>query len=320
MMEFTPQEDERLIISMEHNEDGVVLESPEGFDLIQSIDFFTPIVNDPYKFGEIAVSNALSDVYAMGGKPYSVMNIVCFPVKDMDINILRQILRGGFAKIKESGAILAGGHSVEDPEIKYGLSVTGIVKREHIATNGGVKQGDILLLTKPIGIGILATALKAKWEGYEKMEHEIYKWTSRLNNVGAEAIQRFGIKGATDVTGFGLGGHLLEMARASGVEIELWSSKIPILKGAKELASMGLVPVGSHLNKTFCKRFLKVGNNIDPILVDIIFDAQTSGGLILSVSPELKDEIKSYLEHRGEIAYEIGMARDFHGKYFLTIV
>ncbi len=171
-------------------------------------------MNDPYAFGQIAAANAMSDIYAMGGEPYSAMNIVCFPTKEMDLNILIEILKGGYHKILEAGAVLAGGHSVEDREIKYGLSVTGVVKREHIATNSGARVGDFLVLTKPIGTGILATAIKAKWEGYEEIEKEVYYWTSKLNKGPGEVIRKFNIKGATDITGFGLGGHLLEMAKA----------------------------------------------------------------------------------------------------------
>jgi len=320
MREFISEDDPRVIVALKDNEDGVVIESPMDMDLIQSVDFFTPIVNDPYKFGEIAAANALSDIYAMGGEPYSVMNIVCFPIKDLDVEVLRQILRGGYAKIKESGALLAGGDSVEDKEIKYGLSLTGVVKRRHIATNAGARPGDVLIITKPIGTGILATALKAKWERYEEIEEDIYRWAARLNNVGAEAIRKFGIRGATDVTGFGLGGHILEMARASKVEVELWADKIPLMDRVKELASMGLIPAGSHLNRRFCEKVIRIKKDIDPVLVDIIFDAQTSGGLILSVHPDIKEKVKSYLVERGDMAEEIGRVKILHDCCYLSIV
>ncbi len=309
MQELIPEEDERVLVSLRDNEDGVVVSVPQGKALVQTLDFFTPIVNDPFRFGEIAAANSLSDVYAMGGEPYTVMNIVCFPSKTMDIGILKEILRGGLNKIREAGAVLAGGHSVDDDEIKYGLSVTGILSPEAIAQNSGFCAGDILFLTKPIGTGILATAIKARWDGWEEMEDDLYRWASRLNKGGGEVILEAGIKGATDITGFGLAGHLLEVARASGVEIEIWSRKVPIMSHVRELASMGLVPQGSHLNRDFCSSTLRVKEGVEPIMVDILFDAQTSGGLVLSVPEDKVDSVRTMLRERGEGAWEIGRVK-----------
>ncbi len=313
------QQDDRLIISLDNFEDAAVLKNPEGMELVQSVDFFTPIVNDPFKFGEIAVANSLSDIYAMGGEPYSAMNIVCFPAKKMDLNILGDILSGGYEKLKEAGAVLAGGHTVEDDEIKYGLAVTGIIKKEDVAQNSKAGAGDLLILTKPIGTGILATGVKARWENFQELEHEVYVWASKLNKYGAEAIRRFHIKGATDITGFGLGGHLLEMAKASNKEIEIWSDKIPIMNRAYELAAIGLVPEGSHLNKNFCQKQIEISNTVDPVLVDIIFDAQTSGGLVLSVPENIAQDVAEFLKEKGDMACVIGIVKERKTEVFLKI-
>jgi selenide,water dikinase len=274
--------------------------------LVQTVDFFTPIVNDPYWFGQIAAANSLSDVYAMGGQPYCAMNIVCFPVKQLDKQILKDILRGGLDKILEAGAILAGGHSVEDKEIKYGLSVTGIVAPDNYATNGGLRPGDVLLLTKPLGTGVLATGLKGNVAGSEMLEKLLYQWGGRLNTAGAEVIRRLKLKGATDITGFGLGGHLLEMAKASDVCISLRLTGVPILKEALDLAAMGMIPAGSFANKRFCASFVDVGPGCDVLRTDLVFDAQTSGGLVLGVPERLLPEARTMLQDAGDLAEIIG--------------
>lgn len=274
--------------------------------LVQTLDFFTPIVNDPYWFGQIAAANSLSDVYAMGGRPYCAMNIVCFPVKHLDKQILQDILRGGLDKIVESGAILAGGHSVEDKEIKYGLSVTGIVPPDGYATNGGLRPGDVLLLTKPLGTGVLATGLKGNVAGSDMLEKLLYQWAGRLNAAGAEVIRRLQLKGATDVTGFGLGGHLLEMAKASDVCISLKLADVPMLKEALDLAAMGMIPAGSFANKRFCSSLVDVGPGCDPLRTDLVFDAQTSGGLVLGVPERLVPEARAMLQDSGDLAEVIG--------------
>jgi len=263
-------------------------------------------VNDPYRFGQIAAANALSDVYAMGGEPYAAMNIVCFPIKDMDEDILKEILRGGYDKVREAGAVLAGGHSVVDQEIKFGLAVSGVVDPDGYATNAGLVPGDTLLLTKPLGTGVLATAVKAKWDGADELEELLYTVAARLNKVGAEVIRRFGLKGATDVTGFGLGGHLLEMARASELNVELWLDAVPLLPRAEELAAVGLVPAGSYANKHFCENRVDLAPGLNSTRVDLVFDAQTSGGLVLAVPDRHLDEACRMLEDAGDIAARIG--------------
>jgi len=303
-------DDPRVISGVAANEDAAIIRFPAGKALVQTLDFFTPIVNDPYQFGQIAAANALSDVYAMGGEPLCAMNIVCFPAKHMDKAILREILRGGLDKVREAGAVLAGGHSVEDDEIKYGLSVSGVVDQDGFATNGGLRPGDRLLLTKPLGTGILATAVKASWENHERFEDLLYSWAGRLNRVAGQVIRDLGLKGATDVTGFGLGGHALEMAHASGHCVEIKASSVPILAEALELASMGLVPEGSHANRAFCSHAVSVASSVDPVRVDCIFDAQTSGGMVLSVPAHLVEQAQAMLEANGEPAVPMGRVLD----------
>lgn len=279
---------------------------PAGKALVQTVDFFTPIVNDPYRFGQIAAANALSDVYAMGGAPWSAMNIVCFPVKDMPGEILAEVLKGGHDKILEAGAVLAGGHSVEDTELKYGLAVSGTVDPERFSSNRGARPGDALVLTKPVGTGVLATAVKAEWEGCETMEETLYTIASRLNRAGGEVIAKLGLTGATDVTGFGLGGHLIELAEASGVSARLDLDAIPFIPEAVELAGMGMLPAGSICNRDYYKVKTSAAQELDPIRYDLVFDAQTSGGLILSVPQQRLTEALSMLEEAGETAAVIG--------------
>ncbi len=288
------------------NEDSAIVSFPAGKALVQTVDFFTPIVNDPYRFGQIAAANALSDVYAMGGEPWTVMNIVCFPIKTMGPDVLRSILKGGMDKTRESGAVLAGGHSVEDDEIKFGLSVTGAVDPDAFASNKGLREGDQLLLTKPLGTGVLATALKAGWEGSDRFEEVVHRWASKLNSAGARVIRELGLKGATDVTGFGLGGHVLEMADASGVSVELWLESVPFIDDVLDLAAMGMIPAGSFANRNFCSKMVETSSGLDPVRADLVFDAQTSGGLVLALKDDQLDKARDILLEAGDLAVHIG--------------
>lgn len=276
------------------SDDAGIYRLTDEIALVQTLDFFTPIVDDPFDFGRIAAANALSDVYAMGGRPLTAMNIVCFPIKDMDKAILRSILQGGLEVIHEAGATMIGGHSIEDPELKYGLSVTGIVHPEKFLTNAGAKPGDFLILTKPLGTGILATALKAG-ELNEKTTGRITALMVTLNKGAAEATAAVGVNACTDVTGFGLLGHCLEMARASNVGIRINAPKVPFIPEAKTFAAMGLVPGGGYANRKFCANHLEIDPSVDPLLLDIMSDPQTSGGLLISVpqdkAPSLVQEL-----------------------------
>lgn len=299
--------DERILTGMGNSEDAAIVRFPPGKALVQTLDFFTPIVNDPFRFGQIAAANSLSDVYAMGGTPYVAMNIVCFPIATMDVSVLREILRGGLHKVQEAGALLVGGHSVQDKEIKYGLSVSGFVDPENYATNAGLLPGDELILTKPIGSGVLATAIKGQWDGSAGFEEELFAWAARLNRVPGGAVATFGLKGATDITGFGLGGHALEMATASNCSIRIEASSVPLMSQALELASVGLLPLGSHANKHFCHKTVEASGNLDPILLDLMFDAQTSGGMLLGVPGKQAADVQAWMRAKGEMAVRIGV-------------
>lgn len=266
--------------------------------LVQTVDFITPVVNDPYDFGRIAAANSLSDVYAMGGRPLTAMNVVCFPIKDMDKAILKEILRGGLSAIHEAGAVLAGGHSVEDPEIKYGLSVTGVVHPDKVIANSGVKPGDALVLTKPLGTGVLATAIKAGLIS-EAAQRRAVETMGTLNRRAAEIMSGYPVNGCTDVTGFGLLGHALEMARGSKVRIVIFAEKVPLLPEALDAVGMGLVPGGSFSNRNFCSHQLVGADRIDPMLLDILSDAQTSGGLLISLPEPLAESFLAELKAGG---------------------
>jgi len=292
---------------MGNSEDAAIVRFPAGKALVQTLDFFTPIVNDPFRFGQIAAANSLSDVYAMGGTPYVAMNIVCFPIATMDVSVLREILRGGLQKVQEAGALLVGGHSVQDKEIKYGLSVSGIVDPDNYATNAGLTHGDVLILTKPLGSGVLATAIKGQWEGSEGFEEEVFRWASRLNRVPGEAVAKFGLRAATDITGFGLGGHALEMATASDCSIRIDVSSVPLMNHALDLARIGLLPLGSHANKHFCHKTVEASAGLDPVLLDLMFDAQTSGGMMLGVPGAQAADVLAWMRERGEMAVRIGI-------------
>jgi selenide,water dikinase len=291
-------------------EDAVVVRFPAGKALVQTVDFLTPVVDDPFRFGQIAAANALSDVYAVGGEPYSAMNVCCFPARTMPPEVLASILKGGLSKIEEAGAVLCGGHSVEDSEIKYGLSVSGAVDPDKISTNRGLRPGDVLLLTKPIGTGVVATAIKAGRPGADRLEELVHFWCSRLNSAGAKVIRALGLKASTDVTGFGLGGHLLEMAASSGVTAELTLSEVPFLPEALSLATLGLMPGGSIQNRNHYLPRTLVRPGLDELLVTLAFDAQTSGGLILGVPEDKVAQAQALLTEAGDLAVRIGRAVD----------
>lgn len=274
--------DPNLIVGLETSEDAGVYRLNDDVALIQTVDFFTPIVDDPYDFGRIAAANALSDVYAMGGRPITAMNLVCFPIHRMDRKILREILLGGLEKVHEAGAALAGGHSIDDEELKYGLSVTGIVSPNKVLLNAGARAGDALILTKPLGTGILATAAKGGLAS-EKALRRAVEVMATLNRKAAEVNARHPVSGCTDVTGFGLLGHGLEMASASRVTLSIDPRSVPLLPEVYDYAAMGLVPGGSFANRKYCSGRVRNAESVDPILLDILSDAQTSGGLLISV-------------------------------------
>ena len=267
---------------MERAEDAGVYKLTDDLAIVQTIDFFTPIVDDPYSFGQVAAANALSDVYAMGGKPLTAMNVVCFPIKKMDIAILREILAGGIDKLHEAKVILVGGHSVEDEELKYGLSITGTIHPAKVVLNTGARPGDKLILTKPLGTGIISTALKGK-AADEDAVTSIVKSMTTLNRKASELMQAAGVHACTDVTGFGLLGHAAEMMEDSDISMVIHSAAAPLFPGVKELAGMGMIPGGLHRNREFRRDMVEVAKEVPDYLADILFDPQTSGGLLISL-------------------------------------
>jgi selenide, water dikinase len=305
-------EDKNLIVGIETSDDAAVYKLTDEIAAIQTLDFFTPVVDDPYTYGAIAAANSLSDVYAMGGKPTVALNIVCFP-NCLNIEVLGEILKGGADKVIESGAIVIGGHTVEDDEPKYGLSVMGIVHPDKVLKNYGSKVGDVLILTKPLGTGIITTAIKAELASKEVYE-EAVKVMSTLNKYAGEIIVNYEVTACTDITGFGIMGHSYEMASASEVTFKLFKEHLPLINGVKEYAEMGLIPIGSYNNRNYLKGKYDL-LNIPTWLEDVLFDPQTSGGLLISTSPaeakQIMEEL-SKLELTSKIIGEVIPRQDKH--------
>jgi selenide,water dikinase len=269
---------------MEHGEDAGVYQLREDLAVIQTVDFFTPIVDDPYTFGQIAAANALSDVYAMGGRPLTALNIVCFPVGKLDKAVLREILRGGLDKMREAGVLLVGGHSVEDDETKYGLSVLGIVHPDRVLLNRGARQGDRLILTKPLGTGIAGTAIKARMAD-PGLEAAAVRSMAALNAAAAEEIEiTRDVHACTDITGFGLLGHACEMIEGTMEGILIRSADVPCFPGVRDLAETGILPAGLHRNRSFRQGMVTVEESCPVWRADILFDPQSSGGLFVAVA------------------------------------
>lgn len=292
-------------------DDAGVYQLTDELALVQTVDFFTPMVDDPYLFGQIAAANALSDVYAMGGKPLTAMNIAAFPINTMDLGIFRDILQGGAAKLKEARTLLVGGHTIEDQEPKYGLSVTGIVHPQKILTNRGGKPGDSLILTKPLGTGIISTAIKGEMADRQSID-EAVKSMATLNNKAAEVITKIGVHACTDVTGFGLLGHLYEMLTPDiGFEI-IWP-QVPLLTGVKDYASWGLVPAGARRNLQYLQDIVQREDGISDIAMDILSDPQTSGGLLVAVAADKEQQLLTALHDQGIVSAQVvGYVTDRH--------
>lgn len=288
--------DENLIVGLETSDDAAVYKINDEIALIQTLDFFTPVVDDPYTFGQIAAANSLSDVYAMGGVPKLALNIVCFP-DCLKPEVLGEILRGGSDKVLEAGAILVGGHSVSDDEPKYGLSVTGFVHPDKVFSNCNAKVGDILVLTKPIGLGVINTAIKAEIIDIDSY-NEAVKVMKTLNIFGKVAIDKAGgVNSLTDITGFGLLGHALEMAEGSSVTIKIKSNCVPIIEGAISYANMGLIPAGAYSNRKHIGDKIIFKTPIPKYLEDLLYDPQTSGGLLISINKDHVDALLKELEN-----------------------
>ena len=290
--------DSNVLVGMDKADDAGVYKITDDIAIIQTVDFFTPIVDDPYWFGQIAAANALSDVYAMGGIPKTAMNLICFPLKKMDFSILRQILQGGLDKMKEAGVVLIGGHSVEDNELKYGLSVTGFIHPDRVLTKKDFKVEDRLILTKPLGTGIINTAIKGGLASSEIIE-TVTHLMATLNRDAAEIMQDYPVHACTDITGFGLLGHLAEMVVDSEFGVEIQANKVPILPESLEYAAMGLLPAGLYKNREFRQAMVDISPSVDTFIQDILFDPQTSGGLLICVARESADDLVAKLRQKG---------------------
>jgi selenide,water dikinase len=270
------------------------------------VDFFTPIVDDPYWFGQIAAANALSDVYAMGGTPKTAMNLVAFPIKEMDLSILRQVIQGGLDKLTEAEVVLVGGHSIEDKELKYGLAVTGFVHPSKVLTKKNLRPGDHLVLTKPLGTGIVTTAIKAGMASAE-LADRVTRLMAALNREAAGITANFNVSACTDVTGFGLLGHLAEMLCGTGTSARIFSDRVPLIAEALEFAAMGLIPAGAYKNREFREAMITFAETVGRSRQDVLVDPQTSGGLLIGVSPQQTQALVAALKDAGvEDAAQIG--------------
>lgn len=297
-------QNENLLVGIETSDDAAIYKVNDTLALVQTLDFFTPVVDDPYHFGQIAAANSLSDVYAMGADPVICMNIACFP-KTLDPHIIGEILRGGYDKVIEAGAVLAGGHTVDDKEPKYGLSVTGFVHPQKFIANKGAKEGDVLILTKPLGTGIINTAIKGGLASPSETEEAI-RIMSELNRGAKEAMVTVGANACTDITGFGLLGHVMEMAGGAQVTMRIFSKRLPMIAAALNYAAMGIIPEGAYANLAHvqCGTFFEEG--LAQEMIDLACDPQTSGGLLIATPKENAEALLALMEQKHVSAACIG--------------
>lgn len=285
-------------MGLDKADDAGVYRISDNLALIQTVDFFTPIVDDPYWFGQIAAANAISDVYAMGGVPKTAMNLVSFPSTQMDISILRRIIEGGLDKMRDAGVVLVGGHTIDDPELKYGLSVTGFVHPDRVLVKRNLKFGDRLILTKPLGTGIISTAIKGGLASALLVER-VTRAMATLNRAAAEVMQDFPVHACTDITGFGFLGHLAEMVSGSGFGVRIESAAVPVFPDTEGFANLGILPAGAHRNRDYRQKMIDFAPSVSRSLQDILFDPQTSGGLLISVSGPDAEPMRSALIEMG---------------------
>ena len=302
--------DPDLLVGFDKSDDASVYKVSDDLALVQTVDFFPPIADDPYLFGQIAATNALSDVYAMGGEPKLCLNIMAIPA-DMPQEAVHDLLRGGYDKVYEAGALITGGHSILDEEPKYGLAVTGFVHPDKVLTNSGAKPGDVLLFTKPIGIGVLTTAAKADMASAESMALA-HKLMTTLNKSARDAMVKYRVHACTDVTGFGLLGHTLEMAQGSEAEVELDVASIDLIPEAVELARMGILPEGMYRNRAFAEESVDAGT-IELCKQDLLYDPQTAGGLLMAVDQADADALYAELQNCVPSAQRVGTVREYRG-------
>lgn len=312
---FRTHSDPRLIVGYDKSDDASVYVITDDTAIVQTTDFFPPIVDDPFLYGQIAATNALSDVYAMGGEPKLALNIMCLADK-MDDETVREILRGGYDKAYEAGAIITGGHTIHGAEPIYGLAVTGFVHPKRVLTNSGAKPGDVLLLTKPLGVGIITTAAKAELVEAGVMER-LYRQMATLNKAARDIMLRFEIHSCTDVTGFSLMGHSFEMAQGSGASLHIETDRVPFHPEAEEFASMGFIPAGAYRNRAFAERGILKKKAISRAREDILFDPQTSGGLLIAVAEKDAQACLAALQAELPAAAQIGYVTELHENYLI---
>ncbi|MFC1475530.1 selenide, water dikinase SelD [Candidatus Zixiibacteriota bacterium] len=307
LAKLPPVKDKNVLVGAETADDAAVYRFDDHTAIVQTVDFFTPVVDDPYYFGAIAAANAFSDIYAMGGKPLFALNIVGFPSNRLPGEVLERILQGAHDKAAEAGVSIIGGHTVDDTEPKYGLAVTGIIDPQKILTNAGAKPGDTLILTKPLGMGILTTALKRGLLEKETAEY-IVKVMATLNRAAAEVMAEFPVNACTDITGFGLLGHLKEMVEGSKVDATIYADSVPFIKEAVEFAAGGIVPGGTLDNMQYVSDLVKWDDKISKTVRTLLCDAQTSGGLLISLPAEHKDELLAGL-HSASITDAVNIGK-----------
>lgn len=303
---FQTHSDPRLIVGYDKSDDACVYVLDENTALVQTTDFFPPIVDDPFLFGQIAAANALSDVYAMGGEPKLALNLLCL-APGMDQNVVQEILRGGYAKAYEAGAIIAGGHTIQGAEPIYGLAVTGFVHPDKVLTNSAAKPGDVLILTKPLGVGILTTAAKADLVDQPLLDR-LYRQMAALNKAARDVMVKYPVHSCTDVTGFALLGHSYEMAQGSGCSIHIDTSRIPYHPEAYEMAEMGFIPAGAYRNRDFAGAGVKTASGVTRAMEDICYDPQTSGGLLMALPESAAEACLAELRRAVPQAAVIGRA------------
>lgn len=317
LQDFRTRTDPRLVVGFDKSDDASVYLVNDETALIQTVDFFPPIVDDPYLFGQIAATNAISDVYAMGGEPRLALNVLCV-TETMEEEWVREILRGGYDKAYEAGVIISGGHTIHGSEPLYGLAVTGFARPEQIRRNDAAKPGDALILTKKLGVGILTTAAKAGMMTDPAVMDRLYRQMAQLNKAACEVMQRFRVHSCTDVTGFGLMGHSCEMAQGSGCTLHLRADRIPFHPEALEYADMGLVPAGAYRNRDFAEAAADMRGGISRAMQDILYDPQTSGGLLIAADGRDGEALLAALRDVIPDAAMIGYAAEKEGKAIIV--
>lgn len=308
--------DPNLLVGFDKSDDASVYKVSDDLALVQTVDFFPPIADDPYLFGQIAAANALSDIYAMGGEVKTALNVMCVP-EDMPREAVHEILRGGYDKVYEAGGVITGGHSIYDDEPKYGLAVTGFVHPDKILTNSGAQPGDVLFLTKPLGIGVLTAAMKADLCDEETKNHA-YTLMSTLNRAARDVMVKYRVHACTDVTGFSLLGHSLEMAQGSGVRLTIDTKSVSVIPAALEFARMGILPAGMYRNRHFAESRVDCGG-VETAMQDILFDPQTSGGLLMAVDRVDADALWQELQGSVPCAQCIGTAEAYNEGAYIVL-